>query len=88
MIEVSLEECGYILRWLYMNFRTSGGWMEKPFTGRMKTDSSRSRWQGGLESEIAFWNEWIRTRGLHWPDDFIWKTDPASPFQPNLAELL
>jgi SAM-dependent methyltransferase len=48
----------------------------------------RSHWKEGLQSEIAFWNEWIRTGGLQWPEDFVWRTNPSSALQPHLAALL
>jgi len=48
----------------------------------------RKRWEAGLESEIAFWDEWIRTNGQAWPADFRWRMNTSSAFQPHLATLL
>ena len=43
--------------------------------GRLLADSI-SLWKFGVESERAFWSNWISTKGLYWPDDFETRTKP------------
>ncbi len=45
-------------------------------------------WSKGSDFEINFWNEWIRTKGLDWPDDFRNRLSPESPFPPHLRDLI
>ncbi len=40
------------------------------------------RWEGGLDAEVAFWENWIATRGGAWPDDYARRMDPAAPLVP------
>ena len=30
----------------------------------------------GLKAEVKFWDKWLKTKGLHWPDDFKNRLDP------------
>lgn len=50
--------------------------------------SIKSHWEAGLTSEIQFWDAWLRTKGLQWPDDYGVRCDPDLPLQPRLAALL
>ncbi len=50
--------------------------------------SIKSHWAAGLTSEIQFWDGWVRTKGLQWPDDYGDRCDPDLPLQPRLAALL
>ncbi len=49
---------------------------------------ARQRWQDGLSDETRFWADWLRTRGLEWPDDFAARMDPQLPLQTHIAEHL
>lgn len=42
-------------------------------------------WTNSTASEVDFWNRWVSSRGLHWPEDFARRTDPAQPL-PELVE--
>ncbi len=46
------------------------------------------KWKGGTRSEIRFWDDYIRTGGLDWPDDFRARLDPDLPLQARPAALL
>lgn len=45
-------------------------------------------WEQGIESELGFWRTYVATRGGDWPEEYTFRTDPASHLQPHLAELL
>jgi len=56
---------------------------------RRRASSQRAVWERALPTEVAFWAEWIATRGLDWPDDFRRRFDAAEPLQePLLLALL
>lgn len=42
---------------------------------------ARTIWSANCKEEVTFWDEWFRTKGLAWPDDYRDKTDPALPVQ-------
>lgn len=48
----------------------------------------RLAWRWRLSTEVAHWDEWLRTRGLNDPDDFARRTDPELPVQQYIRELL
>lgn len=45
-------------------------------------------WKDGIQSELAFWDTWMRTRGMEWPDDFGRRLDPGTPLALEVAQLL
>lgn len=45
----------------------------------------RSEWQTHVHEEVTFWDEWLRTRGGEWPDDFRQRVDPQQRV-PDLIE--
>jgi len=45
-------------------------------------------WQHGVAAEIAFWNQWLATRGGQWPADFSFRTTPTAPLQPHVLAAL
>ena len=53
-----------------------------------KPTQAKSRWQSSLEEEVAFWDAWLNTGGLQWPDDFRERLNPESQFQTYLIELI
>jgi SAM-dependent methyltransferase len=46
---------------------------------------------GGIRAELAFWERWLQTGGLQWPDEYRMRLDPGRPFptalEPFLAHL-
>ncbi|MEO0585675.1 MAG: methyltransferase domain-containing protein, partial [Bacteroidota bacterium] len=46
------------------------------------------KWKAGIKSEVIFWNKYLRTSGLHWPETFRFRTDPDAMLQSRPAELL
>jgi SAM-dependent methyltransferase len=45
-------------------------------------------WKSGLWEEVAFWDEWLGTRGLKWPQAFARRMDPQTAIEPQLVALL
>lgn len=46
------------------------------------------KWRLNTKSEVAFWDDVFRTKGLHWPDDYPKALDADFPLQPRPAALL
>lgn len=47
-----------------------------------------AQWQAGHSEEIAFWDEWLATRGGQWPASFRDRLNPQRPLQPFFEALL
>jgi len=45
-------------------------------------------WRLGLAEERWFWNEYFRTRGLHWPEEYRARLDLDAPFPEHLERLV
>ena len=45
-------------------------------------------WKTRLPSEIHFWDEWLRTRGLQWPETYVDALDLDRPLQDYLQSIL
>lgn len=39
---------------------------------------SQKVWEDNLEDEVGFWNRYLSTSGLEWPDEFQMRLDPSS----------
>jgi len=50
--------------------------------------STKCKWKARIRTEIKFWDDWIRTKGLKWTDEYIRRLDPDLPLQPRPAALL
>jgi SAM-dependent methyltransferase len=50
--------------------------------------SGTAAWQAGIQHELQFWEEYIRTGGGPWADIYRALIDPNSPLQPRPAALL
>jgi SAM-dependent methyltransferase len=37
--------------------------------------------EGGLQFETDFWDDYFRTRGGRWPEDYVRRLDPAAPLE-------
>lgn len=48
----------------------------------------RARWEANLHTEIHYWNENMRTRGLQWPDAWREVVTPNRPLQQEYRDLL
>jgi SAM-dependent methyltransferase len=48
----------------------------------------RAAWKLRIGSEVDFWDNWLRTSGLEWPDDFAARLNPATTLQPHIAEVM
>jgi ubiquinone/menaquinone biosynthesis C-methylase UbiE len=49
--------------------------------------SSFETWTSGIQSEIDFWNAWVKDQGLTWPEDFKQRLDPKTLIVPWLMNL-
>ena len=50
--------------------------------------AKKIKWGKGKQKEINFWSEWIKTKGLEWPQDYLNRLDPNLPFQDYLTKYL
>jgi SAM-dependent methyltransferase len=44
-------------------------------------------WAGGIAHELQFWDAWLASRGLQWPEDYARRMDPAAPLDARAAQL-
>jgi SAM-dependent methyltransferase len=51
---------------------------------RRRASSQRAVWRRALPTEVAFWAEWIRTRGGEFPEDFRRRFNPQEPLREPL----
>jgi len=42
-------------------------------------------WSEGVKSELDFWGEWYKTKGLFWPDDYLFRLDADTEIQENIS---
>jgi len=52
------------------------------------TGSAECLWREGDRGEIAFWDEWLRTKGSRWPASYPERLDPDLLLQPTVASML
>jgi SAM-dependent methyltransferase len=52
----------------------------------MSARDTHDTWEGEIESEVAFWRQWIATGGDRWPEDFTARLDPQRPFDGLFAD--
>jgi SAM-dependent methyltransferase len=45
-----------------------------------------SAWLDGIQFEINFWTDWMKTRGSHWPEEFAMRLDPNREVDTGLLE--
>ena len=50
--------------------------------------SSEFVWNSGLQSEVDFWDDYIRTQGSDWPETFALSLDPDSELHARAVDLL
>lgn len=50
--------------------------------------SQMKAWLQGRDSEVSFWDSWIKGRGLQWPDDFSTRLNPAQAISPELGACI
>ena len=49
---------------------------------------SVDKWYEGVNSEVGFWQHWLKTKGSHWADDYRDRLDPARPFNNFVEEAI
>ena len=50
--------------------------------------SSRKQWEDELPSEVLFWENYLKTSGDKWPEEFIQRCDPNSRLQELLLRFI
>jgi SAM-dependent methyltransferase len=45
-------------------------------------------WKDGIGFELKFWEQWIRTRGSEWPDEFAARLNPDQPVPRHLFAVM
>lgn len=50
--------------------------------------SHKFKWNEGIDSELRFWDAYLRTKGLQWHEDYGHRLDPDLPLQEAPAALL
>lgn len=45
-------------------------------------------WLQGRDTEVAFWNSWVQSRGLSWPEDFANRMRADLPISPELGACI
>jgi SAM-dependent methyltransferase len=43
-----------------------------------RTSESGAGWAAHLDDEVRFWDDYLRTRGLQWPDEYAERVDPEA----------
>ena len=54
----------------------------------MRTGMPRLIWQTNLNTEIDFWDRYLKTKGLEWKEGFQTRINPLTPIDPHIEELL
>src|ERR1700730_9189855 len=49
---------------------------------------NRNLWNNKLPTELAFWEKWVATRGLSWPEEFRKRTDQDAEIEPSIAQFI
>jgi SAM-dependent methyltransferase len=49
---------------------------------------SNDTWVDGIASELDFWSRWLETKGLGWPADYAFRTDPHAEIGGIAGEYL
>lgn len=47
-----------------------------------------TQWSNGISHEKQFWENWFRTKGSIWPDEFQRRLQPDNPLESELAGLI
>lgn len=53
-----------------------------------EANSRKNVWEANIDSEIAFWRDFIMKRGGEWPEVYSQRMDPDAPFPGNLREVI
>ena len=54
----------------------------------LKGGKTNPEWQSGLKDEIAFWERWIKGKGLEWSEDFSFRCSSETELQTYIGDLL
>lgn len=64
--------------------------LRKAFSSHQFLENSLNQliWRLGCPSELKFWETYLRTKGLRWPEDFLYRCDPHSELQNYITDLI
>lgn len=54
----------------------------------LAVSGANRQWHTQLADEVAFWDEYLATKGLQWKDEFRRRLDPDLPLQQEFTRLL
>lgn len=52
------------------------------------SNSNKKKWRKSIRHELKFWDDYFRTKGLQWKDNYQSRLALDLPLQPHIAELL
>ncbi|MDI3309098.1 MAG: methyltransferase domain-containing protein [Acetobacteraceae bacterium] len=52
-----------------------------------RLEAQLAAWARGIGDELHFWDAWLGSRGLQWPEDFSRRMDPEAPLDARMADL-
>lgn len=55
---------------------------------RLLLGEAKCNWKEGIHEEVEFWESYLKTKGLRWPDDYRERTNPDHALQSRPAALL
>jgi SAM-dependent methyltransferase len=68
-------------------------WVRRPRALRPKppdpsTIAPKDAWQAAVDGEVAFWREFLTTKGARYPGSYDERLDPRTPLQPEIEALI
>lgn len=61
-------------------------WFSKDPISSLKT--SKNKWQKFIKYELQFWDDYFRTKGLQWKNNYSLRLNPDLPLQERIVQLL
>src|SRR4029079_4484181 len=49
---------------------------------------SADKWFDGVNFEVGFWQNYLKTKGARWPDDYSNRLDPNRPFNSMVEDAI
>lgn len=60
----------------------------KKYDDYFKFVPNKEKWGNGVADELAFWDNYIETKGNVYHQDYLFRTDPYSELQPEIRQLV
>lgn len=52
-----------------------------------RLEAQLAAWVGGIGHELRFWDAWLASRGLRWPEDYARRLDPEAALEARAADV-